>query len=138
MKDFVSITQLARSLRRNQTSAEKALWQALRNRKLLGKKFLRQHPIVYEELNGKKYFFIADFYCAEHNFVLELDGKIHDYQKDYDQQRDIVLKAKGLKVVHMRNEELQNMELVVQKIKDLLQDSPPLSPSLFFREGVRG
>ena len=120
MKDFVSITQLARTLRRHQTSSEEILWQALRNRKLSGKKFLRQHPIVYEELNGKKYFFIADFYCAEHNFVLELDGKIHDYQKDCDKQRDLVLKMKGLKVLHVRNEELQNMELVLKKIKYLL------------------
>jgi len=118
MNNFVSITQLARSLRKDQTPSEKTLWQALRNRKLAGKKFLRQHPIVYEELNGKKYFFIADFYCAEYGLVVELDGKIHDFQKDYDQQRDIVLRAHGLKVLHIKNEELQNMELVLQKIKD--------------------
>ena len=119
MKDFISITQLARTLRRNQTLSEKILWQALRNRKLAGKKFLRQHPIVYEELNGKKYFFIADFYCAEHATVLELDGKIHDLQKDYDQQRDYVLKGKGLKVIRIKNEELENLPSISKKIEGL-------------------
>jgi hypothetical protein len=47
----------ARQLRKNQTKAERVLWQAIRNRKLNNWKFRRQHPIS----EG----FILDFYCVE-------------------------------------------------------------------------
>jgi hypothetical protein len=39
------LTNTARMLRKNQTDAERALWQKLRNRQLLGVKFRRQVPI---------------------------------------------------------------------------------------------
>ncbi|PIP53804.1 MAG: hypothetical protein COX07_08770 [Bacteroidetes bacterium CG23_combo_of_CG06-09_8_20_14_all_32_9] len=31
-------------------------------------------------MQHKLYFFIADFYCAEKELVIELDGKIHENQ----------------------------------------------------------
>jgi hypothetical protein len=55
----MSFVQLTRSLRRNQTPAEALLWKALRNRKLGGFKFLRQHALLYEGIPGIKIFFIA-------------------------------------------------------------------------------
>jgi len=39
------LTDTARMLRKNQTDAERALWQRLRNRRLQGVKFRRQVPI---------------------------------------------------------------------------------------------
>ena len=36
----------AKELRQNKTEAEEKLWSYLRNRKLKGKKFRRQHPIA--------------------------------------------------------------------------------------------
>jgi very-short-patch-repair endonuclease len=120
MNNYLSITALARNLRRNQTPEESILWNELRNRKLSGKKFLRQHPVIYEEINRKKYFFIADFYCAGSKLVIELDGKIHNFHKDYDLQRDMVLNAKGIRVLHIENKELENKKFVLRKIKDLL------------------
>lgn len=50
-----ALTERARELRRKQTPAEAILWQALRDRKLAGLKFRRQHPF------GR---FVIDFYCA--------------------------------------------------------------------------
>ena len=82
-------------------------------------KFLRQHPIIYE-VNGLKHFFIADFYCAAGSLVIELDGKIHDYQKDRDAERDLIIKNLGLKILHIKNEELDNMNQVKLKIEDAL------------------
>jgi very-short-patch-repair endonuclease len=64
-KDFVN----AKVLRKTMTDAEILLWKALRNRRLNGFKFRRQHPI-----KG----FIADFYCHEARLVIEVDGEIHD------------------------------------------------------------
>jgi len=47
--------KLCRELRVNQTESEKILWGRIRNRQLLGKKFLRQHPIFFD-LTGKETF----------------------------------------------------------------------------------
>jgi very-short-patch-repair endonuclease len=63
---------ICRDLRKRQTKAEEIFWQAVRNRKFLGNKFLRQHPIFYD-LKGKESFFIADFYCHEKKLIVELD-----------------------------------------------------------------
>lgn len=113
------IIQRARELRKNQTSSEERLWSELRNRKLHGVKFLRQHPINYE-IDGLRHFFIADFYCASRALVIELDGKIHDYQKDRDAERDLIIKSLGLKILHIKNEELDNMNRVKLKIEDAI------------------
>ena len=112
------IIQFARELRKNQTPSEKILWNVLRNRKLDGKKFLRQHPLIYENMNDEKLsFFISDFYCAEHRLVLELDGKIHDFQKDYDAHRDKIINEMGIEVLRIKNEELKDIEKVKEKIR---------------------
>ena len=82
-----SITDLARELRKNQTHSEKTLWEHLRKKRLQGYRFVRQKPFIYKEKNHQKYFFIADFYCAEKKLVIKLDGKVHNYQQYYDYQR---------------------------------------------------
>jgi len=74
--DIKVIKKHARELRRNATGPEKLLWEQLRNRKLSGYKFLRQHPIIYKaDYKGLNYF-IADFYCDAKKAVIELDGSI--------------------------------------------------------------
>jgi very-short-patch-repair endonuclease len=110
------ITNLARKLRKEQTPSEKILWNELRNRKLYGVKFFRQHPLVYEEDRGIVHFFIPDFYSAEQKLVIELDGKIHEYQKNYDQERDFIIKKMDLTVIRFKNEEVRNLNLLKTKI----------------------
>lgn len=119
-KKYKTIKELARKLRKNPTNAEKKLWKILRKRKLDGFKFLRQHPIIYEQRQNKINFFIADFYCAEKKLVVELDGKVHHYQKHYDQQRDLILKEKDLNVLRIKNKYLENIETVKQRILNFL------------------
>jgi len=76
--DIKTIKKHARELRRNATDSEKILWEHLRNRRLSGYKFLRQHPIIYKaDFKGLNYF-LADFYCYEKKVVIELDGPIHE------------------------------------------------------------
>ena len=48
--------------------------------------------------------------------MIEVDGSIHDYQKYYDEQRDLILNKKDLKVVRFKNKELKNMGAVKIKI----------------------
>ncbi len=103
---FDTAKQLTRDLRKRQTVAEQTLWRELRQRELLGKKFLRQHPIFFD-YQGRDAFFIADFYCHEHRLVIEIDGKSHEYQKEYDEFRTHIINAKGIRVVRFKNEEIE-------------------------------
>ncbi|MBS1555521.1 MAG: NTP transferase domain-containing protein [Bacteroidetes bacterium] len=70
------ILHIARELRKSQTPAEKLLWANLRNRKLEGYKFIRQHPIPFNYSGEQEQFYIADFYCAEKKLVVEVDGEL--------------------------------------------------------------
>jgi very-short-patch-repair endonuclease len=108
-----------RELRQKQTDSEKLIWEMVRNRKLDGKKFLRQHPIIYSYYKRPLYF-VADFYCAEANLILEIDGMIHELQQEYDQQRDFVLKQRGLRVLRIKNDELKDLDHVKHKIINAL------------------
>ncbi len=119
--DFKVIKKNARELRRNLTDSETLLWEQLRNRRLSGLKFLRQHPIVYKaDYLGLNYF-IADFYCHEKKTVIELDGPIHETTIEYDKFRDEELKKLGLKTLRLKNEDLYNMDEVLIKIKSFIE-----------------
>ena len=103
--------QRAKELRREMTPAEKLLWQEVRAKKL-GVRFRRQQII-----QG----FIVDFYCHKAGLVIEVDGDIHDLQKEEDERREKVLSALGLRVVRFRNDEvLKNLSAVVNKTKPVL------------------
>ena len=111
------IILLARELRKNPTPEESLLWGLLRKKQLNGLKFLRQHPIIYgQQANGSLLFFVADFYCAKRKLIVELDGRIHDFQKEYDHNRDAILAGLGLRVVRIENDELIDSEKVLRKI----------------------
>ncbi|MAU15236.1 MAG: leucine--tRNA ligase [Muricauda sp.] len=102
----------AKEMRKNPTSAEDKLWQALR-RKNLDVKFRRQHPV---------YKYIVDFICLEKKLIIEVDGEIHDYQLDKDAQRTLELEQKkGFTVIRFTNDEvISNLEAVIKKIEDVL------------------
>jgi len=118
--DFKVIKKSARELRKNMTDSEILLWEKLRNRRFSGLKFLRQHPLVYKaDYRGLNYF-IADFYCDEKKAVIELDGPIHETTIEYDQFRDDEIKRLGLKILRLKNEELDNMDDTLMKIKRFL------------------
>ena len=62
-----------------------------------------------------------DFYCAEHKLVIEIDGKIHERQKDYDEIRTYIMNTMGIKVIRFKNEEIENnCENIVSKLKKKL------------------
>ncbi len=110
------IKKHARELRKELTGPEKQLWEHLKNRKLSGYKFLRQHPIIYKaDYKGLNYF-IADFYCHNKKAVIELDGPIHEENQEYDQFRDEEMAFMGLHVLRIKNEELLNMKNTLEKI----------------------
>ena len=105
--------EYSRELRQVSTDAEKLLWAELRNRKLNGLKFRRQHPIDN---------YIADFYCHERKLVIELDGAVHDVKEneDYDKARTFELKDLSINVLRFRNDEvINNTDGVLQKIAEV-------------------
>jgi very-short-patch-repair endonuclease len=119
--DKEQIFRFSRELRKKQTEAEKVLWNRIRNRNLDGYKFLRQHPIAYLGYNNQKRYFIPDFYCAEKRIVIELDGKIHEFQKEYDKNREAVLNDLDINVIRFKNEELEDIDKVLDIIKTQLK-----------------
>ncbi len=103
--------QRAKELRREMTPAEKLLWQEVRAKKL-GVRFRRQQVIAG---------FIVDFYCHKAALVVEVDGDIHDLQKDEDARREKVLREMGLRIVRFRNDEVvKELSAVVGKIKEFI------------------
>jgi len=101
-------------LRKNATCPEKILWHVVRNQQL-GVKFRRQHGIGH---------YIADFYCAEHQLVIELDGDshfTHDGQQ-YDQVRDAFFSANGLRVLRFTNQQIiRELDSVAAALRIALQ-----------------
>ncbi len=52
---------------------------------------------------------------------MEVDGDVHDLQKEEDERREKVLSALGLRVVRFRNDEVVgSLSAVVRKIKGLV------------------
>lgn len=97
--------ELARQFRKNPTESEDAVWQMLRNRQIKNLKWRRQQVI-----DG----FIADFYCAELNVVLEIDGSVHDSDeaKEYDEYRTSVFESRGIRTFRLRNEDCDKKHLI--------------------------
>jgi very-short-patch-repair endonuclease len=85
-----------RRLRNNSTSAEARLWEYLKNKKLVGRKFRRQHSL------GN---YIVDFFCPSEMLIIELDGDPHgDYYKiELDKKRDADLEGRGYRVLRFEN-----------------------------------
>ena len=117
--------QLARTLRKNATPAEKIFWEAVRNRKFLNKKFYRQHPI-YFDLLGKETFFIADFYCHEEKLVVEIDGGYHIRQQDHDELRTAIINLLNIKVIRFSNEQvIDDLKNVLNQIAKFIKANSP-------------
>ena len=81
----------ARDLRKQDTQAERLLWEALRARRLGGFKFVRQLVIG-------PYF--ADFCCRKHGLIVEIDGATHGTEAElaHDRARSAYLNAQGWRV----------------------------------------
>ncbi|MFQ6610141.1 MAG: endonuclease domain-containing protein [Fidelibacterota bacterium] len=115
-----SITDISRKFRRNSTPAENAFWQAVRNRIVHNLKFNRQYPITFSD-GSKTAHFIADFYCHEYRLIVEIDGGIHEFQKEYDRLRTDILNTRGYNVIRFKNEQvLQDLNSVLEELKVVL------------------
>jgi very-short-patch-repair endonuclease len=113
--------RFARQLRQHATKAEYVLWQALRGRKFQNLKFKRQVPF-----NS----YTVDFLCFERKITIEIDGKQHDWYKDYDDKRTSEIEAQGFSVLRFTNDDvLLDLEKVLCKIGEACGFAASVAPS---------
>ncbi|WP_246186282.1 DUF559 domain-containing protein [Phnomibacter ginsenosidimutans] len=113
-EQWPTLLKHAKEMRKEPTVAEKLLWQNLRNRKLDGYKFRRQHPVL---------FFIPDFVCLEKKLIIELDGSVH---RDPDNAKADFFRAchlseHGYGIMRFWNSEIEKNQItVLEKIRNRL------------------
>ena len=113
------LASLARSLRRNATSAERRLWQGLRRKEVGGFRFRRQVAL------GS---YIADFASFDARLVIEVDGATHSTDEELarDAARTAALAAQGFAVLRFTNDEVfQNLDGVLETIRLKLMELRP-------------
>lgn len=108
------LKEFARNLRNNSTLPEVILWNKILKRKQLrGYPFLRQRPIEN---------YIVDFFCKDLKLIIEIDGKIHKFQKSKDKKREEELLRLGYSIIRFENEEvlyeLFNVERTLENFID--------------------
>ena len=107
-KVYPNLKDKRKRLLDNMTPAEKVLWEYLKSNKL-GVRFRCQHVIEN---------YIPDFVALTCRLIVEVDGKIHNYQKEYDEDRTILLKQRGFRIIRFTNDQvLNNIDWVVEEIK---------------------
>lgn len=130
-KNYLSSIEFARKLRQELTDSEQLMWYLLRNRRLLGIKFRRQHPLPPYTL---------DFYSVQLQLAIEIDGSQH-INNQQDMTRDKYLANNDIEVLRFFNNDiLKNTESVLtaiyQRIEEKLDTSP--SPSIPLPKGEGG
>jgi very-short-patch-repair endonuclease len=109
-EDNADLRQFAQRMRREPTPAEEAVWRLVRNRRLTGFKFRRQHPL------GP---YILDCYCPAARVVIELDGNSHATPEgqEADAGRRRYLEVRGILVLRFWNTEVaENPDGVAERI----------------------
>jgi very-short-patch-repair endonuclease len=115
--------KLVRELRRKQTDAESILWAKLRNSRLDGVKFRRQHPV------GN---YVVDFISLDTLLIIEIDGGQHNDPVKIieDEVRTLFLESKGYRVMRFWNSDIfENLIGVLEKIHESL--SKGIHPCIF-------
>ncbi len=99
MKRNPDTVRRARKNRKEPSNAEAKLWSLLRDRRLIKRKFRREHTIgIYS----------VDFACPAIKLVIEVDGPSHDdpEQQAFDDMRTEHLQREGWRVMRLRNEDV--------------------------------
>jgi len=90
------------------------LWSVLRDNRLMGIKFRRQHAI------GS---YVVDFCAIKQKLIIELDGSGHLEQHEYDQDRTTFLNSKGFRVLRFwNNQVMSDLDTVIRVIMDFLAE----------------
>ncbi len=118
------IKELVKKLKKEETNAEKILWERLRNKQLHWYKFYRQKVVcVDREYSWKDRFIIADFYCHTKKLIIEVDWEIHNLEsiKMYDAVKELLLNKLGYTILRFDNNDvINNLDKVIWTISNYL------------------
>ena len=106
----------AATLRAQMTPAEIVLWEHLRERRMEGIRFRRQHPF---------YKYVGDFYAHSLKLTIEADGVYHDHptQQIYDADRTENLNQRRIHVIRFSNHDiLHNLQAVLDTIRNKIYE----------------
>jgi very-short-patch-repair endonuclease len=128
------MVEMTREFRKAPTKGEKILWDALRGKKLDRIKFRRQQAVRY---------FVVDFHNSVYRLVVEVDGPIHESQKEIDQARQEILEELGLVVLRVKSEIVEQnlpvaLNMIRKAVRSINQNSKENSPSPLMGEGQGG
>jgi very-short-patch-repair endonuclease len=108
-----------RVLRKNMTKAEVLLWLELKNRKILGQRFLRQYGVLS---------YVVDNYCPKVKLAVEVDGATHQSEEEieYDKIRQEKLEQYGITFLRFTNAEVYDdryniVEKIKMKVKEMIE-----------------
>ena len=115
MKKYNTIGKknVRRALRKTMPKAEVILWNLIRNKKILGLRFLRQYGVEN---------YIIDFYCPKIRLAIEIDGADHTFtinavNKDFARQKEI--EELGIIFLRFTNEEIyKGIDEVIEEITE--------------------
>lgn len=126
---YAFLKERSESHRNNPTEAERIAWELLRANKA-DFHIRRQHII------GS---YIVDFVNIKTKTVIEIDGDIHDYQKEEDTQRTNWLEEKGFEVIRFKNEKvIGDPDGFIKEVKSALAKRESISsPNGGGREGAK-
>ncbi len=108
MKRNQNSVRRAREMRKEMTEAEAKVWSLLRDRRLIKRKFRRQHPI------GP---WVADFACPAIRLAIEVDGSSHNTedQKAWDEMKEEYLRTSGWRTLRVTNDDVHRAMWRVQE-----------------------
>ncbi len=107
-----NLKSYAKQLRKAGNLAEVLFWNQAKRKQFKNLDFDRQKII------GN---YIADFYCANTNVVVEIDGSSHNNKQAYDAERDIYLQGLGLVVIHFSDVDIKQR---LPDVMEMLENHP--------------
>ncbi len=118
-----NLKQLARDLRNDSTLGEIILWKKLKGKQIFGYDFHRQKPLLE---------YIVDFYCAELNLIIEIDGYSHQNEEAYikDKNRQEELEQYNLYFLRFTDKEIKTqMQSVLRAIEIYINEFEQHTPN---------
>jgi very-short-patch-repair endonuclease len=106
----------AYEMRHNPTRAEAAMWD------ILSGQIRQKFPDHIFRRQYVQYGYIMDFYCPTLRMGIEVDGYVHDDQKNYDIRRDNRLASHGIHVFRFSNDNvLYNTQAVASDLCQIIE-----------------
>ena len=108
---FSLLKERAKEMRKHQTEAEKIIWEKIRENQI-------RHKICRQQIIDN---YIVDFVCLPKKTIIEIDGPIHDFQKEADENRTLYLNSVGYEILRYTNEKvLDDPDKIAQEIAAFL------------------